>query len=871
MKFRGLNAAQVNKNREKYGTNRMPEPHVYGVWHFLVDVFRDKINLILLVMTGLFAVLALFGYGDIIESVGVGFVLVVVSVVNVATKMSSQKRTLELRRRASQLFSKVIRSGHITRLDSSEIVVGDIILLQAGETIPADGYVISGRITVNNSILNGESDEVHKSAIAQFKYNRDAQINAEHYTDKNHVFAGTTVQSGECIMRVGRVGLDTENAKILQTLNGITTPKTSLQIQLDKLADKIGKIGLLCAVTICIVMFASHIYLNGIDTIGDMIYTLVNIITISLTIFVAAVPEGLPFIIGIITGQNVRKMIQTNILAKNPNKIAQTSNIQLLCTDKTGTLTCGNLTPVANYLGDGTDIGFNIKNPSVAMEQFVYNIILNGRAILGKNNQIVGGNSTERAIFTAINMGVARATAIHRAHKRIARIPFSSANKFSSTTVQYNSGHRTYIMAAPEKILAKAKHYIDLDGEIHPIRPSLVRGLIQDNAKRAMRVVATAYFDGDITDGKIPNNLVFISLTAMRDEIRPGVSDVIQKLRTSGVQIMMITGDILDTARAIAQDCGIISNDNDIAITALDFDAMSDTDAKRILPTIRVIARATPHTKLRVVRLAQSYGLSIGMCGDGTNDAPALKAADIGFAMGASTDVCKEASDIIITDNNFISITNSILMGRTFMHNVSSFLLFQLPINFILVAISILFPLCVGLEAMYAVQILIINIVIDSLNSFAFGGEPAHAEYLTEPPRGKDAPLITTNMLAQIAWTTIAGVFLFALTLLPAFQNLFTEPNEYLSARFAILIIMAMLNGFCVRAGGYNIFRGIGRNPMFICIALLVFVGTFACVTFGGNLLQMTPMSITQWLAVIGISILIVPINMIYKWLKLGI
>ena len=309
-----------------------------------------------------------------------------------------------------------------------------------------------------------------------------------------------------------------------------------------------------------------------------------------------------------------------------------------------------------------------------------------------------------------------------------------------------------------------------------------------------------------------------------------------------------------------------MQSDDDIAITATEFDKMSDAAVKRILPKIRVIARATPHTKLRLVQIAQEMGLCIGMCGDGTNDAPALKGADVGYAMGDSTDVCKEASDIIITDNNFVSIGNSILMGRTFMHNVTGFLRFQLPINFTLAAISILFPLVIGIEALMAVQILIINIVIDSLNSLAFGGEPPRAEYMTEPPAGKNAKLVTGDTIAGVIWTTIAGVFIFTLTLAEPFVAIFGDAA--MSARFALIIIMAMLNGFCVRVRGFDIFSGLSKNPMFLIVPFVVFAGLYACVTFGGNVLSLEPLSPVQWLTTAGLALLIVPINFVYKTLR---
>lgn len=864
MKYRGLTAAAVAQSREKYGANTMPEPHAKTAWEFLLDVFRDKINIILLIMTIIFAVLAILGFGELTEALGIGAVLVIVCVVNVITHLRAQHSTIELRRRASKQMCNVVRAGRVRNIDSTEIVVGDIVLISAGETIPADGYIVSGHVEVNNSVLNGESDEVHKSPVANFKYNRDATVTADDYTDANHVFAGTTVHGGGGAMIVTRVGMDTENAKILRAVGDVREVKTTLQLQLDRIAHVIGKFGAICAIVVAACMIIFHLYTSDAHGVGNIIYIVVSAITLALTIFVAAVPEGLPFIIEIITSQNAHKMTRANLLAKNPHKIPEAGNIQLLCTDKTGTITFGRMQPVANYLGDGTNVGFAVRSVGATAE-IANNIVLNGRAMLDANGNIVGGNTTERALFGAMNLTAHRIATIRRENHIVAKIPFASAHKFSATTVRGPNGTRTYVMAAPEIILAHANRYIDTDGAVHSMRGSKVKRLMVSNARRAMRVIATAYYDGAISGNAVPNNLVFIALSIMRDEVRPGVADVVGAMHESGVRVMMITGDNLETARVIATESGIISNDQDIAISATEFDALPDARARRMLPKISVIARATPYTKLRVVELARMDGISIGMCGDGTNDAPALRAADVGFAMGDSTDVCKGASDIIIVDNNFISIANSILMGRTFMHNVVGFLRFQLPINFILVAVSILFPLFLGFDAIMAVQILIINIIIDSLNSLAFGGEAARPEYMREPVHGKNSPLITRETLRGVIWTTVVGVFIVSITTTPAAMRLFGNAGAALSARFALIIIVAMLNGFCVRAPGYNIFSGLRANPMFVAVAAFVFVGTYLCVTFGGAALHLAPMGWEQWFVVAGLGLCVVPLNMLYK------
>ncbi len=331
------------------------------------------------------------------------------------------------------------------------------------------------------------------------------------------------------------------------------------------------------------------------------------------------------------------------------------------------------------------------------------------------------------------------------------------------------------------------------------------------------------------------------------------------------VSVTIITGDNIDTARAIADDCGILTKRNDIVLSATDLDSHTDEWLSRHLSRIKVIARATPATKLRVISVAQAQNKSIGMCGDGTNDAPALRRADVGFAMGAGTDVAKEAGDIIITDNNFVFVANSVLIGRTFLHNVVSFLRFQLPINFSLVALCIAFPLLIGGEVLTAVQILIINIVMDSLNSLAFGGEAPRPEYMRTPTPAKGAPLLPRKSIIQIAVSTFIFLGLFAVMFWGPVRGLFAGA-EYTGACFALLVIMAIFNGFNIRADGYNLLAGLRENPMFIFVALGVIGGCVMCVTFGGAALQVAPLNMVQWAVVFCLAVMVVPLDMMRKF-----
>lgn len=860
MKYTGLTNAEVIASRAKYGNNEMPRPKLKSAWQFFFEVFQDKLNIVLLIMMCMFIALSAFGHGSVFEAAGIGIVLLVVAITTVASKLKGQRSAEELRIKSSMLYADVMRNGAPVHIPSTEVVVDDIVMLRAGEMICADGYVVDGAIAVNNAILNGESDECEKTPVpSDFVYNRDAKISGDTYIDAHSVFSGTTVLSGECVMRVARVGGATENAKIMSTLNSIDVVKTTLQIQLDNLADKISKIGSVCATIIFLVLLFVNIHSSGLAADASMLYMVFSALTVALTIFVAAVPEGLPFIIGIITGQNISTMIKNNILAKNPNKIPESGNIQILCTDKTGTLTRGIIEPVHNFSGDCIDVGFVGDADNAVAEAFLENVALTCGATYGPDGAIIGGNLTGRALLTAVAPVAKQIIQIQSDVPVLERIVFNSANKFSAVRTADVSCY----LGAPEVILSHTKYYLDASGKLKPINRKVLLELMRQNASRAMRLVATAYSTSWVTDKELPDDLVLISIVAMRDQVRPGVADVVASLRQSGVQVMMITGDILDTACAIARDCGIICTDDDIAMTATEFDDLSDDMAKKMLSRIKVIARATPDTKLRIVKLAQSLNLCIGMCGDGTNDAPALKRADVGFAMGDGTDVCKESGDIIITDNNFLSIAKCILLGRTFVHNVINFLKFQLPINFSLVILSILFPLMFGFDAFTAVQILIVNIVMDSLNSLAFGGEPARPEYMSEPAQGKDAPLLSRPVLSQVAWTTIGFVCVFGVLATPMIRNIFQSPESYMSARFALLVIMAIVNGFCVRIDGFNLFRRLRTNPMFLAVAFGVIACTVLCVSFGGAVLQLSPLDTYQWLIISCLSLLIIPINFV--------
>lgn len=872
MEIIGLTSAQVIASKRKFGLNVVPKVQPKTGWQFFLEMFQDKINLILFGMLVLFLILAMIGFGGYIEPIGVGVVLLCVGIIGTITKLKAQKYSLDLKNRTAVRFAMVVRNGKVKTIKTEDIVVGDIVFLQSGETIPADGFIVSGRINVNNSVLNGESEDCPKEPIQGFKYDRSARVTGDDYINKNLLFCGTTVQSGECYMQVEKIGVNTENAKTLLAMRNIGEVKTDLDIKLDKLAEKIGYFGYIGGIIVAVVLLANSVMdTGGIDAfvstgVWNVLHQILVVLVVALTIVVAAVPEGLPFIITMIISQNARNMIKHNVLAKNTHKIPEAGNIQILCTDKTGTLTYGKLIPITNYLGDGSQVGFDSDLP---VARFIAaDILFNTGAAIDDDGKIVGGTSTQRALLSAIDHKSKLVRNVLKEIKPLDKIPFDSANKFSAVRVVRKSDDKQFVLytGAPEIILEHTIKYIDVNCVAHKINKSKMMQIIRDNAKQAKRIVALAYGVNKTLNSKLPDNLILVSLVSIRDDVRREVPNAVARMHNAGIHVIMMTGDILDTARAIGIDSGIVSGQDDLILTARELDNMTDAEIKKNLYRLKVIARAVPKTKLRLVKIAQEMNLCIGMCGDGTNDAPALKRADVGFAMGSGTDVCKEAGDIIITDDNFVSITDAVLFGRTFLNNVTKFLMFQMPINLMLVILSLIYPIVFTVPAFVAVQILVVNIVMDSLNSLAFGAEPAKLEYMNVPPQKKGVSLFAGKTLTRIVAGCIEFGIVFSLLFVPEIKDIFGDtPEMNLTVRFALIMLLAAFNGFNVRVNDIRLLHNINKNPMFIFIAVCILVGTVMIVQFGGSVFQVVPLSYEQWMTIFVLAFMIVPLDLVRK------
>lgn len=865
MNFNGLKSSEVEVSRTTYGSNKLPEPELKKWYHFAKEALTEPITMILIIIALFQLVLGAMGVMSLSEPVMIIVVLAIVTEIAVKTGLGIQKSAAELRAKTAVRYCDVVRDGSVQTINKDDLVVGDLVLLRTGQEIFADGFIVDGEISVNNAAINGETKECRKIPSANYKHVKTTSTTA--YTDQCSLFAGTVIMSGEGKMIVTDVGVNTVNGDTLVKMQTLEPPKTALDIALDHLCDFISKWGTIAAVLAFVIMTITGIlnagslsqYFSG--NILENIQKVAQNISNALTIIVAAVPEGLPLIVKLVTKQNVSTMEKFNILAKNTGKIPELAYVNLICTDKTGTLTTGEMTSTVMINGNCQDI-FNKESP--LNELIDLNICMNNSAVFDSNGNITGGNSIDRAVLDMLSPEDAQKIQNKAIMKK--RVPFSSENKFSAVTLNNGANDFTVYKGAPEKLIEKCKFYLDNDGiatELTEEKRKALKSHIKGLTEKAMRCIALTI--SDKTDDGLPDEMNLLGVIGVVDPVRNEVPEAVKIAHKAGIQVIEITGDCMETAKAVAMEAGIYKP-GDLAVTNDEFEAMSDVKVKEIIPQLRVISRCSPNTKLRLVTLAQEIGMSVAMTGDGVNDAPALKKADVGFGMQDGSDVAKEAADIVLTDNNFASVVKAVELGRTFMHNIMMFLEFQLPINISLLILSMVFPIISGGSALLAaVQILIVNIIMDSLNSLSFGGEPPKEEYMNEEPIMKGSGLFIRGAKGRIALSSIVFIALFGVITFGPVGNMFTTKLSAMTARFALLCLMAVFNGFTIRTDSMNLFKGIKNNKLFVYIALGIFAMTVVLCNFVGNLVQTTPMDAKQWIVVLVTAFMVVPVDWIRK------
>lgn len=861
--MKGLSSKEVLQSRELHGSNKLPEPKLNKWYDFAKEALSEKITMILIAIAVLQLVLGIMGVMDLADPIMILVVLGIVTCIAVKTGLGVQKSAAELRAKTSVRYCDVIRDGKVQTINKDDLVVGDLVCVGMGQEIFADGYLVEGKISVNNAAINGETKECVKTPISNYVHTKTTSTSA--YTNQNCLFAGTTVMSGEGKMIVTDVGINTVNGDTLVKMQTLEAPKTALDIALDNLCDFISKWGTIAAIITFAVLTISGIlnvgfreYFNG--GVLNIIQKFAQNFSVALTIIVAAVPEGLPLIVKLVTKQNVKIMEGFNILAKNPGKIPELAYVDLICTDKTGTLTTGIMTPKVIIDGAGNEVDKN----SDLWKVIKANISLNNSATFDSENNITGGNSIDRAVLSLVKPD--DYTVICKRNPLIQKQVFNSQNKYSAFESKYNlSDSFTYYKGAPEKLLEHCTHWMDL--EVIPFHENEKEELcekIKSMTERSIRCIALAYSNSHLVENVLPDDMIFLGVIGVVDPVRAEVPAAVETAHKAGIQVIEITGDCIETARAVAAECGIYK-DGDVALTNDEFEAMTDDEVKQSIPSLRVISRCSPNTKLRLVTLAQEIGRSVAMTGDGVNDSPALKRADVGFGMQSGSDVAKEASDIILTDDNFASVVKAVELGRTFMHNIMMFLEFQLPINISLLILSVIYPMITASALLASVQILIVNIIMDSLNSLSFGGEPPKEEYMTENPIKKGSGLFIRGAKKRITLSTITFIALYGVITFGPISKMFPTETTAMTARFALLCFMAVFNGFNIRTEHINLFNGIGKNKMFSAIAVGIFAMTFVLCNFAGNLVKVTALDFKHWMVILVLSFMIIPVDLIRK------
>ena len=854
----GLTEEEVENNRKKYGENQITQIQKNSLFKKFIESLGDPIIRILLIALGIKIVFLIQDF-DWYETVGIVIAIFVASFISTISEYGSEKAFVKLQEEASKIKCRVKRNGKVKEIKVDEVVVGDIIILSSGDKIPADGILIKGHISVDESSLNGEAKEIYKEAKKGI------------ITDKNKLYKGTVVYSKEGLMLVTEVGNDTMYGKLAKELSE-NSGDSPLKLRLAHLAKVISKIGYIGAFLVAFsYLFSTIVIQNHFDIskitecitnfryiIGEVLYAL----TLCVTVIVVAVPEGLPMMITLVLSSNMKRMLKNNVLVRKLVGIETAGSLNILFTDKTGTLTKGKLEVigfVSSTLREFYQESSLLKYPK--LHNHVKNNILYNNECVFMDGKYIGGNITDKALLKFIQ------TEKNKNYKKINDMPFDSKNKYSYTVID-NLGKKKYIKGAPEKIIDSCNEYLDEFGIKRQFNDKeKIKSQIKEYTKRGIRVLALS-FDDHYTMSDGIKNACFIGFVLIKDEVRKEAITGVELVKDAHIQVVMITGDNKDTALSIAKETKIISSDRDLILTSSELANMTDEEVKKIMPNLKVVARALPLDKSRLVRISKEMNLVVGMTGDGVNDAPALKKADVGFAMGSGTEVSKEASDIVILDDNFLSIAKAILFGRTIFKSIRKFIIVQLSINFCALSLSIIGPF-VGIDTpVTVVQMLWINMVMDTLAGLAFAFEPPLLEYMKERPKKKDESIINKYMASSIIWTSIyASILCFFFLKFPPLRNIYQSDERLLTAFFGLFIFIDIFNSFNARTSRINIFANILKNKIFLGIIIFIIIVQICLIYFGGHVFRTTGLSFFELQLMIFIAATVIPIDWVRKYI----
>ena len=843
----GLTDEEVVKSRNKYGSNEIKKTNNNSFFKLLLESLGDPMIKILLIVLGI-KVVFLFAEFDWFETLGILIAIFIASLISTISEYGSNKAFQKLLENNNQKMVKVKRNGKLCLISINDIVVSDIVYLNNGDYIPADGEIIDGSILIDESSINGESRETYK----------DSKLSGE----KRKVYKGTIVTSGECIVKVCSVGVNTLFGKIAKEVQEKSSD-SPLRIRLKHLASIISKIGYVGAFLVFFsYLFSSIVIANNfnlnliiccVSNVSLMIDYVIYALTLAVTIIIVSVPEGLPMMVALVLSTNMKKMIKKNILVKKMVGIETAGSLNVLLTDKTGTLTNGKLSVygIINYQD-------KLFNNDVELYKYhkYYNIVgnsivLNNDAVIS-DNKIINGNSTDKALISFMNY--------ISDEKIIKKESFDSDKKYSLV----ETNNYIYYKGAPEVLIPKCKYYLNNDVEDSHVDFDYLNRVIAKYMHKGYRVISLCY------KNKSNNNFVYVGSVLLKDEIRKDAKEGIKLIKSSGVKMIMVTGDSLDTALFISKELNLL-NDDDIYLTSSDLSLMSDDEIKSKINKIKVVARAKPHDKSRLVKIIKEMNLVVGMTGDGINDAAALKKCDVGFAMGSGTDVAKEASDIVILDDNINSISMAILFGRTIFKNIRKFIIFQLTMNICAMSLSIIGPF-IGISTPVTVmQMLWINMIMDTLAGLAFAYEEPLLSYMDEKPKSKNEPIINKYMYEEIVFTGLYSSLLCILFLkIPFVKSLIrydVNDKYFLTAFFALFVFMGIFNAFNTRTNKYNLFYGIKNNKVFLIIFMLVAIMQIYFIYYGGTIFRTYGLNLKELLIVLGLAFSVVPVDLFRKFI----
>lgn len=881
-KYNGLTSAQVEESRAKHGSNILTPPQKESLWKKFLEKFEDPIIRILLVAWVLSMIISAVhcwgpeqaGLQAFLEPLGIFFAIILASTIGFIFEVKAARAFELLNVVNDDVPVTVERDGRVQQVSRKDVVVGDVVILNTGDEVPADGTLLaSTSLQVNESTLTGE--------LVIDKTTDEALFDAEATYPSNRVLRSTTVVDGHGVMRVELVGDATEYGKVNEGALIDNDVETPLQGQLRRLAGTISKLGYIASAVI-FVLLSAKVIMGDASSMMDIVSGLLHSFMIAVTLIVVSVPEGLPMSVTLSLALSMNRMLKTNNLVRKMHACETMGAATVICTDKTGTLT-------QNQMQVAETNFFALAGQQLA-DDAVSNLVKEGIAVnstaaldTADGSAKAIGNPTEAALLLWLNSQNVAYEPLREA-KVISRLTFSTERKYMATVVQSPlMGKKVlYVKGAPEIVLSLCNRVAEQGGAYGTVesnRENIEARLLAYQSK-AMRTLGFAYqiLDADASDAPYADgrllpyvNLTFLGFVAISDPVRADVPDAVKRCLSAGIDVKIVTGDTRGTASEIGRQIGICTAstpDADI-ITGPDFEALTDEEAAQRVMSLKVMCRARPMDKQRLVRLLQEQGAVVAVTGDGTNDAPALKAAQVGLSMGDGTSVAKEASDITIIDNSFGSITRAVMWGRSLYKNIQRFLLFQLTINVAACFIVMLGSLVGSSSPLTITQMLWVNLIMDTFAAAALASLPPSWAVMNEKPRksGENGDfIITRNMAINIFAYAAVFVVVQMLILLAYGKDGAITPVE-MSEFFTIFVMLQFWNMFNAKAymTGASAFSGLHKSPSFLLVAFVILLGQYLIVTYGGTMFNVVPLSTQAWVQIITSTSLVFFVPELYR------